>query len=242
VCLCLPWITAYVVPKREHIQGSYIRTLIEIDMESETLVIIVRGIGMILLMVGGIASLLCGFHVYKRGTGAERDLAAFELGPMKLKANSVGSVVMATAVIWGWLGVSICPSIEKSGDHVHVYSFETPSKEVRVPSFETRAFVSGSSAYNDPNRLQDLFRVAVAEQPGCQSNLLTLDGKHARIDPNSITAVRDHSGHYLLSANVGYGSSWVRLTFEPSVVSGKAAFMPKRIVQTGESDPISSGD
>lgn len=208
-------------------------------MQPEALTIVVRGIGMVLLIAGGLASLLCGFHVYQRGVGPKRDLAAFELGPVKLKANSVGSVVMATAAIWAWLGVSICPSIEKSANGIRVYSLQTSSNnQVKVPSFETSAWLDPSMAKTDPNQLESLFRDAVARQSWCQDNPVALDGKPARVDPNSIIAEGVGSGGYVLSARVRAGSSWVQLAFEPSITCGKVAFVPKRVEETRQDDHI----
>jgi hypothetical protein len=206
-------------------------------MPPEVLIIVVRAVAMMLLIAGGITSLRYGFHVYQRGTGAKQDLTAFELGPVKLKTHSVGSAVMATAVAWAWLGVSICPSIEKSGDSIRVYSLQTPSNEVSLPSLETRFCLSASPTRTEPNQMERLFRRAVAEQSWHQGNLPTLDGRPARLDPNSVTAEVIPSGKYVVSAKLGDGSSWVQLAFEPSLARGKITFVPKRVEEIREKNP-----
>ena len=56
-------------------------------MDPITLTIAFKGIGMLAAIGGGIWVARYGFHLYKDGTGSNRDRAAFEIGPVKMKRN-----------------------------------------------------------------------------------------------------------------------------------------------------------
>lgn len=74
-------------------------------MDPITLTVVFKGLGMLLVITGGIWIARYGFHLYKDGAGHGRDQAAFEFGELKIKAHSVGSVVMSTAFLWAFAGV-----------------------------------------------------------------------------------------------------------------------------------------
>jgi len=184
----------------------------------ETVVtIIIRGVGMVLLIVGGIASLHYGFGLYKTRAGAQKDLAAFEIGPVKIRAHSAGSIVMATAFVWGWAGVMICPSLQKSGGTVLV-----TSGMVWAPS----GAPSAAAVEGNPGQLQSLFSEAIRNQPADPAGTVQVNGQPAQYDPSSIKVRSTEPGKYAATVTARSGSSAVEVEFKPQMVDGKLAFVP----------------
>jgi hypothetical protein len=196
-------------------------------MELETLTVVFKGIGMILTISGGILIGYYGFRLYKNGVGAGRDHAVFEVGPVSIKAYSVGSVVMATAFLWAWAGVALSPNIEKDNDRIHVYSFHAANYKVETEPLLTKIPMSEWNVNKDPQQVALIFRDAIYKHPSGQRNKLELNDKPARYDPNSIKVDQTQNGKYLITAKVESGSAWTSLGFETSNISGRLAFIPK---------------
>ncbi len=189
-------------------------------------IIIVRGLGMVLLIAGGIACLHYGFRLYRRRTGSHSDLAEFEVGPVRISAHSVGSIVMATAFLWAWAGVTVCPSLEKrNGVTVVTSGF------VWAPTDAP----SASAVEQDPDRLQSLFRDAIKSQSGGQDGALQVDGQPAQYDPASVKIRPTEPGKYAATVMAQSGSSSVELEFKPQMVGGRLAFVPAAAAKSGPS-------
>ncbi len=205
-------------------------------MEPETLTIVVKGIGMVLAILGGIIMGNYGFRLYKDGVGAGRDLAVFEVGIVKLKAHSIGSIVMATAFLWAWAGVALSPNLEKENGRIHVFSFQAPGYEVEVGSVVTRLDMSNWSIKQDPRQVQGLFRDAVQKQALGQNGILKLNGQPACYDLSSVRVKQTNSGKYLVTAKVESGESWANLAFEPAMQGHQLAFVPTGVDKSSSDD------
>lgn len=193
-------------------------------MDPISLTILTKAIGMLLLICFGGLALYYGFRLYADGKGSGKDSYALEAGPVKLKATSVGSVVMATACIWGLAGVWISPNLDKTGENFKVYSFDTPAGELT-----SRLIVANATGLDlsDPERLKGLFQEAFAKSEASHpGDVVTLAGVPAAIQ--SVEASLDTSGSYELSADVQAGQNEASLRFEPQVQGRKVIFVPAR--------------
>lgn len=211
-------------------------------MEPETLTIIFKGIGMVLALFGGIAIGYYGFRLYKDGAGTGRGSAAFEVGPVKVKAHSVGSVVMATAFLWAWAGVALSPNLEKENDRIHVYSFHAPVYKVEAESVVTTASASDWMIEKDPQKMMRVFREALRKRSPSKQYKLKLNDQPAHYDLNSIKVEQTNYGNYFVTAKVKNESSWASLSFEPTNISGQLAFVPTGVEKSSScgSDPNQS--
>jgi len=206
-------------------------------MEPETLTVIFKGIGMILSISGGIAMGYYGFLLYKNGAGTGRDLAVFEVGQIKIKAHSVGSVVMATAFLWVWAGVALSPNIEKENGKIRVYSFNTPNYNIEAESLQTNISMPDWKVDKDPQYVTHIFKDAIHKYSSEQKNKLRLNDKPANYDPDSIKFERTQNGDYFITAKVESGSASTSLVFEPSNLEGKLVFVPKGFKNFSSKNP-----
>ena len=113
-------------------------------MDPITLTIAARFTGMVLLILGGIAAIWGGLRVFVTGTGSAPGRMLVQMHSLKISAHSVGPVIMATAIGWGWLGYLISPGIESSPDFIKVgfvfpKSIQTPAGTVTAPVVELPA-------------------------------------------------------------------------------------------------------
>lgn len=198
-------------------------------MKPETLTIIIKGVGMALAFIGGIAIARYGFRLYKDGAGMKRDLAVFEFRSFKLKAHSVGSIVMATAFLWAWAGVALSPNLEKENGRIHVYSFQSPQYKVEAEPVVSTVYASNRLVESDPQQAKRIFRDAINRESFGQKRLLRLNNQPARFDLSSIGVKQTEHGGYLVTAKVKSGSAWASLAFEPTNLCGQLAFVPKGV-------------
>lgn len=197
-------------------------------MNPETLTILFKGMGMLLALVGGILVARYGYHLYRDGAGHGRDEAGFEVWNVRVKAHSVGSVVMSTAFLWGLLAVWLSPNLERAGDTVRVYSLQAPGGNVEVRELAANAEAEPKTVTSDPARLKVLLTEAVANtnQTPPLAPLATLDGKPAVIDVLSIKAVPGESGSLLLWTLIHSDGKSASIQYQPKEEKGKVTFVP----------------
>jgi hypothetical protein len=195
-------------------------------MDPILLTVVFKGAAMLLAIGGGMLIARYGFHLYKDGAGAGRDRIAFEVGPVKIQAYSVGSAAMATAFLWAWAGVSLSPNLDKKGDEWRIYSLSTPQL-----NFEGRALTAtspkpDSAVQNDPETLKSVFKDALTKGQKLEvGNFAVLNGKPAEFDLQSIQTMKARSG-YLVSADVTTPDVAAAVSFEPIIAKGKLVFVP----------------
>lgn len=197
-------------------------------MENETLIIIIifKGIGMSLAILGGIIVANYGFRLYKDGAGSGQGSVVFEFRSVKVKAQSVGAVIMATACIWAWAGVSLSPNLEKKDGNIHIYSFKIPDLTVEAGALLTNVNISDLNIEGNPERVKYTYQDAFYKQASNQKRTLKINSQPARYVLDSIKVEQTNHGNYLLTATAEGDSSWASLSFEPTDLDGKLAFIP----------------
>lgn len=192
-------------------------------MNEITLIVLFKGIGMLAAIIGGIYIARCGFHLYKDGVGSNDDHAAFEVGPIKIKSKSVGSVVMATAFLWAYAGVLLSPNLDKSGNDIKVYSFNT--HDLSLSSIALEAQTTNSEIQNNPEELKALFSKTLSNATDFKK-AISLNGQPANIQANSVTTFRSETGKLFLATKVSAVGKTATLAYEPQLKNGAVVFQP----------------
>lgn len=206
-------------------------------MDPVTITVIFKGFGMVLIILVGGLAVHYGFRLYRDGAGSGKDHYAIEVGPIKATANSVGSVVMATGFLWAWAAVAISPNLDKKGDEVRVYSFETPAGELtsrelvaQIPKFSISHDVKDD---NPPSLTLDeikrLLQNAVkAEEAKKGKSVVSLAGMPATIDFGTLAATKDNKGEVHLTADVKSATKTEEISFQARVNEKKLIFVPAK--------------
>jgi hypothetical protein len=92
------------------------------------LVIIIRGVLSLLFIGAGIAALIIGWKLYVRGVGVTKDGTQMAFKRKKVTLKTVGSVVMATSVAWGYLAYLSLPRYKDRMHDIELMA-PPPSKE-----------------------------------------------------------------------------------------------------------------
>jgi hypothetical protein len=180
-----------------------------------------------------------GFSLFRGGAGKGRGFLAVDLGKFKLKASSVGSVVMATSFLWATAAILVCPSIEKKNGQVQVYSFLTSEVQAKAQSITTAAIVSDTPTKINQERLKEIFEGALAKlETEPHKTPIEVNGQPAQYLSGSTRITKSDSGEYLLNAKAKSGSSWVDVTFKPSVEKGRLSFIPDKVNKASAPDEI----
>jgi len=153
-------------------------------------------------------------------------MAALEVGLVKIKAQSVGSVIMSTAFLWAWAGVAISPNLDKKGGDWKV-SFSTPDLSLKSLSVATSLPSTDEKVKSDPEELRKLFAVALRNQESSKAEgLVQLNGKRATIDAQSIASLKSETGQYLVTTEIKTKDRTATLAFEPKFQSDRVIFVP----------------
>jgi len=128
-------------------------------MDPIILTIIVRAVAAFLLIVGGYLQIRYGYQLYKSPVGITPDSSAFEVGKIKLKPKSVGSVVMSTAFLWALCSVWVIPNYEQSSEGQKVFAFRNEGIDLKVPVLSSK--IKQSS--NQEKALLEAYSKAIAK-------------------------------------------------------------------------------
>ena len=131
-----------------------------------TLTIGTRAVGMVLLIIGGILALWFGYRLFTSGTTASPQTRMIvQFAKLKISAHSVGPVVMATAVLWAWLGYQISPTLKTSNAGSEVAYKQSPSHSAapgRNIGIEGGSYVLAMEAASHlPTKDAEAFQVAI---------------------------------------------------------------------------------
>lgn len=204
-------------------------------MDPILLTVAFRGIAALMVIVFGFLIARYGFHLYIDGAGSGRDSAAFEAGPIKMKAQSVGSVVMGTAFLWAWAGVAVSPNLDKVGENWKI-SFTTPNMNLRTLAVTALLSKPNEAIKSQPEELKKLFEIALSDpKTSNQKKIIRLDGKPAVYDLQSIRAFKSETGEYIVTTNVKTEDKTATVAFAPMVQTDRVTFVP-----TGVGLPIAN--
>ncbi len=203
-------------------------------MDAVTLAVAFKGVAALFAIVFGFLIARYGFHLYKDGAGSGRDRAAFEAGPIKIKAQSAGSVIMGTAFLWAWAGVAISPNLEKRGDDWKV-TFATPELDIKSLTVSASLSSTDEKIKHDPEELKKLLGAALRNRESSKGGrTVKLNGKLATFDPKSIRSLRSETGQYFVTTDIKTDERTTTLAFEPKFRDSQVIFIPAGIgVSTG---------
>lgn len=101
------------------------------------LIISIRGVLSLLFIGAGITALIIGGKLYSKGTGLMEDGAEVTAKEKKIKLKTVGSVVMATSIAWGYLAFLSLPkyidnNIEVKSRNIDPSIFDTTRPIIKI--------------------------------------------------------------------------------------------------------------
>ena len=194
-------------------------------MDPITTTIVFKGLGMFVALIGGIVVARYGYSLFKDGAGHGREQIGFKMGKVEAKAQSVGSVCMASAFMWGVIAVQLAPSFAKDGNAVKVYSMTTPVGDLQASAIATLTKIDAADLKSsDPAAIKALER---ALQAGLQDKPtgVRLNGRPASVDALGIRAVSTPNGIKFMTT-VKSTESQVDLVYKPVAEQGKLLFVP----------------
>ncbi|CAN7780881.1 hypothetical protein LJR296_007994 [Cupriavidus necator] len=204
-------------------------------MDPVILTVLFKGLGMLLVIIGGVAALRYGFHLYKDGAGTGPGDIAFELGRIKVKARSAGATVMATAFLWAWIGTTLSPNLDRRGGDIRVYSFTTPHGDLNMQALAAKVPRNGSNATKDPQKLKNLLERAVEEAgKNGRDGIVEINGQSAKVDLSAIDVTQSASGKLTLSTKVLSSKESAVVKLEPRLDSGTVTFYPTGVEVFGK--------
>src|SRR6266436_2837547 len=112
-----------------------------ISESSTQLALIVRSLIECLLVIGGIMALRFGYVLYLKGVGLKADGTTIETKKLKARLQTVGSVVMATAVAWAVLGYLASPKFSQGPGGTTVASVSVQPVALAEHTTDARALL-----------------------------------------------------------------------------------------------------
>jgi hypothetical protein len=195
-------------------------------MNSAMITVIIHGVLAFCLAVGGWLALRYGFVLFREGHGTGRSGASIAFGKLfKASANSVGAVLMITAVAWGWLAVTALPNYSSPQERV-AYTFHTPTGDVKVPELS----VASNDATNvtiEPAQLLPDFKLVVAKANQSHKLTPTISGHSAPFDLDSVRYFTDSAGKGSFSTKFMTDGESALVTYRALKSGDKIVFMPE---------------
>jgi hypothetical protein len=199
-------------------------------MDAVSLTIIVRGIGMLGLILGGIAAIYFGYRITGAGSPPGRQsTTTFNVLGLKATAKGAGAVIMMTAGVWGYCGVKIAPNLTTDGHGSKVFSFEVENKRITAPALAATLPDSISAGTKiDAAELTTLFENSLLAQKALSgSKWTTIQGKPATIDPTTISVMMLKDGKLGLATTLKSDDKFAKVTFVPERIGSVLVFTPR---------------
>lgn len=196
------------------------------------LTIVIKGILAFVLAVGAIMQLVMGYRLYHRDAN-NAGKSTLNYGKFKMSTASAGFSLMGTAVIWAWSSVVALPNIKKDKDNWQVASFTSKGTEVKASPLYT-SMTGTEITPISPDALKGFFSEALSGQGKETKTFASINGKPAKVDFSSLTAVKTEAGGFVLTTKVMAGGSSAVLAFRPERKDGKLTFHPIGIVDASE--------
>jgi len=200
----------------------------------QVIALVARFVIAALLVIGGICSIVFGFRIYWKGhtTETKDDFdtdADVKNAKLKIKAKlqNVGSVLMLTAILWGFFGYEASPKYAQKGNDITVGSAKPYNISVEPVSV---------AHWQDDLREHDISEnlVKALEMLGSTDKLkdiITIDGSPVKIRFANLFTNGDgvrfiHAAAYSPKKDNGV---WVNLLYAPEIMSNKLTLSPRQI-------------
>lgn len=212
-------------------------------MNVEMLIVFSKLLAILACVVAGILTARIGLKLFLNGAGLGPSKTVVEFGKVKFTSHSVGSLVMCSAVVWGYFATKFDPVYEKDGDgsirfitrmtqggHVlevpeiefpKIHGFETPTSGSEVEAW--RAYLRDSKIFDK------------AEESINKS--LKVDGREAKVDWSRLQIERGADGKTRVKAPIengidGVSSPPLSLEFEMrDTPDGRLRIEPVRVTE-----------
>ena len=199
-------------------------------MDNLTLIaIIIKSILAGLLIVGGIVAIFIGRGLYIRGVGLNPDGTQVEIDNIKASLKTVGSVVMATSVAWGFFGYLSSPDLLSSEHGKDVVSLKIPNLDVTAKAFAYTLTDSDSQKIlSDPLELKAAFAKAYHNaQAGGQ--LVKVNDVPVMLSKDRVITLKTDVQKFNLVSFINSNEGEIKITYIPTVEKGSVIFKVKDI-------------
>jgi hypothetical protein len=192
------------------------------------LTIAIRGLGVVLLALGGIQAIRYGFRIYSKPPRANNDTLTANVAGMQLAAKGVGAVLMLTAFGWAYFSVLIAPHLDTTQNRTVVYTLQTDRGSVQVPLVSA----TGGLTVNVRNAAalnQEFLRAFESRSSeGNYAAAFSVDGRPAKLDVSALRVDNAGLGEIVLKAPLrsNSGNYWVE--YAPILVNGTVQFQPQK--------------
>lgn len=181
--------------------------------------VVIHGIVALACVVGGVFALFKGHNVYRDRAQDGHAKVLIEMPWLKISAQSLGGIVMATAFGWAALGVHVVPDIKASPEHAEVYSFVTGKGIVDAPVVYA-AVTPGLRKLAGLNPTHGLDLVDAFTQGAASRNaaMPAIGGKPAKVkNVHPVTT----DGKTFLLATFESNDSATAVLYDPTLLSAK---------------------
>lgn len=198
-------------------------------MTEAMLTLVIKGGGMVLLIIGGFVQIFYGHKLYRSTSELGPERATIRLGNFNATTNSVGAFVMSTAALWAWAAVVISPNLKKDGEKIEVVSISTPNVRFESPALPAPPpFNAAKNDLKDPSVVKSLFAesVKLAEKDQRFPGLVELNRNPARIDLGTLQTLTTEAGSVLVTARVVTDTDSARVAYAPQIRDDQVEFVP----------------
>lgn len=193
------------------------------------LTIAIRGLGVVLLALGGIQAIRYGFRLYSKPPRASNDTLTANVAGMQLAAKGVGAVLMLTAFGWAYFSVLMAPHLDTTQNRTVVYALQTDRGSVQVPLVSAIGGLATVNVRNAAALNQEFLRAF--ESRSSERNYaaaFSVDGRPAKLDISALRVDKVGVGEIVLKAPLRSNSGSYLVEYAPILVNGTVQFRPQR--------------
>jgi len=203
-------------------------------MDPTTLVIAIGGAEVLLLILGGVLAMCFGYWLVRSGVVLP-EKALIKIGKLQASGQGVGSVLMVTAVAWGYAAVIAAPKFTNLGGRTEVVAFNTDKGKITAPTITVReptlSWAVPAGTIMDGLQIQTMFvdgAKAVDRNPRLNKELSLL-GAPAIIDLKDVAVWPMKDGKFQVHTTLKSLKSSTPITFVAAEQGSQWVFTPESL-------------
>lgn len=199
-------------------------------MDPVILTIILRSVAAFLLIFGGYLQIRYGYKLYANEAGIQADESSFEVGNIKLRPRTVGSVVMSTAFLWAFCSLWAIPTYEKTPEWQKVFSLRNPDIDLTIPVLLSKK-IGNLNKLKDELVVLQAYRNAIENAKSSKTEPISLkiDNKPVEIKLGSYTTNKKGKEIEEIVQEIKTSKGNLSLKFKPEIKGRKLIFVPEDV-------------
>lgn len=192
--------------------------------------LIIKAVLAMLLIIGGFVALFMGKNLYVRGVGLAVDGSQVEVNNVKASLKTVGSVVMATSVAWGWLGYLASPTLSSGEYGTGVAYLNIDNLDVRATALTANINeLDGAYIKYDAVMLGKGFESAIDKLNSTSGKAITINNTSVPIGSNNFHIIQTGMKKNIIYNQVETDQGTIAVSYEPVVKGNELIFNPNII-------------